>query len=660
MSGTAAASHAAAMAAFKATNNNKDQPKKASSLASLSALTAAASSSSASVPSLLTRNASSSSKIRKQIGKITIPTNNYNNNHNHNHNHTKIEESLGSPLTSPKTPDGMTIRRNKIGTSDISTSGYSDTDSLVSYFDYFSIPKAGEPKKNKHTAPQDMINNVKRSIEEKSTGKDPSQRRISASYEPKNMIQNLKESISSKASKSQISTPSSIMGAAKSNTAIHEVRERIESKRISTPLQKNDSSDAARTSYGNSPLPHEAWNGSSSSVATSFSDFDIQDSTILHDPPNQHIDDLTIKDDPTIKDDNKNSAIPIPPSPSAFARNFAVGSVDSLNQSLPSPRLNAVTSTHTDGSGEDVNKSKPKRRPPPGMSAEEIAPTSSYNDTDVDQAYSSSSYTYHNSTSDWTDGEWIKDNAFATSSASRIPLDSRNSTSSVYKTKANDSRLTVGDSGAESDYEYAKMGYQNQPVRMKSTMRKRDKRKDRKLLFNENKPWKNHQALTIITEQERKRYEGLWASNKGIYMNTIVTPLTGSNLCEADSREGSPVGGISLTAARLSSKYDSVNTTNDPNLHALESVDPNQLIHGLVVKRIWSRSRLPSETLQEIWDLVDFRKDGTLNKPEFLVGMWLVDQCLYGRKLPKKVDDIVWESLGYIGINVVVKRKGKR
>ena len=55
-----------------------------------------------------------------------------------------------------------------------------------------------------------------------------------------------------------------------------------------------------------------------------------------------------------------------------------------------------------------------------------------------------------------------------------------------------------------------------------------------------------------------------------------------------------------------------------------------------MVKRIWKRSRLPSDTLEKIWNLIDFRRDGTLNKNEFLVGMWLVDQCLYGRKLPKK------------------------
>jgi len=49
--------------------------------------------------------------------------------------------------------------------------------------------------------------------------------------------------------------------------------------------------------------------------------------------------------------------------------------------------------------------------------------------------------------------------------------------------------------------------------------------------------------------------------------------------------------------------------------------------------------------LEEIWDLVDVKRDGTLRKEEFVVGMWLVDQQLKGRKLPVKVTQSVWDSV---------------
>lgn len=203
------------------------------------------------------------------------------------------------------------------------------------------------------------------------------------------------------------------------------------------------------------------------------------------------------------------------------------------------------------------------------------------------------------------------------------------------------------------------ISHQNQPVQLKATMRKTNKRKERKL-FNENKPWKNHSDLSYITEQERKRYEGVWASNKGNYMSHVVTRLVGVDYDHSKATEtATEEEEASTKAARLSSKLDSANN-DQQNFHNLISAQPDQLIHGLVVKKIWSRSRLPKQTLETIWNLVDLRKDGTLNKPEFIVGMWIVDQCLYGRKLNKKVEDEVWESLGNIGVSVVLKKKGRR
>ncbi|KAF2643972.1 hypothetical protein P280DRAFT_466683 [Massarina eburnea CBS 473.64] len=119
-----------------------------------------------------------------------------------------------------------------------------------------------------------------------------------------------------------------------------------------------------------------------------------------------------------------------------------------------------------------------------------------------------------------------------------------------------------------------------------------------------------------VTERERKRYEGLWAANKGIL---IQSPTSTS------SRD-------------------------------LED-DPMYDVHNLVIKEIWMRSRLPDHDLEEVWDLVDGRGVGRLRREEFVVGMWLVDQRLKGRKIPAKVTESVWASVTGAGVKIKVGRK---
>lgn len=107
-----------------------------------------------------------------------------------------------------------------------------------------------------------------------------------------------------------------------------------------------------------------------------------------------------------------------------------------------------------------------------------------------------------------------------------------------------------------------------------------------------------------ITERERKRYEGVWAANRGLYLS-------------------------------------------DP---AAEDE-----VLNIVARDIWSRSRLPGHGLEEVWDLVDARGVGRLGREEFVVGLWLIDQVLKGRKLPTKVSESVWQSVKYAGIKVKLK-----
>lgn len=176
-------------------------------------------------------------------------------------------------------------------------------------------------------------------------------------------------------------------------------------------------------------------------------------------------------------------------------------------------------------------------------------------------------------------------------------------------------------------------------TQFKTTMRKEKKKK--KSTFNEDKPWKHHGDREYITEQERKRYDGLWVANKGLYMD-LVDPST-LNI----SQEPTEQNNTALKASIMSTKSE---------LPPLET----NLMLNLVVRDIWARSRLPPDSLRQIWDLVDTRGDGTLERKSFIIGMWLVDQCLYGRKLPKQLDESVWNSISQLGVNVIIKSKKPR
>ncbi|EEH22735.2 hypothetical protein PABG_04946 [Paracoccidioides brasiliensis Pb03] len=105
-----------------------------------------------------------------------------------------------------------------------------------------------------------------------------------------------------------------------------------------------------------------------------------------------------------------------------------------------------------------------------------------------------------------------------------------------------------------------------------------------------------------VTERERKRYEGVWAANKGLLINEI-------------RRQGS------------------------------SSPSPQDMVLNLVVRDIWTRSRLQLSILEHIWNLVSHENRRMLTRQEFVVGMWLIDQCLKGRKLPVKVSQSVWDSV---------------
>jgi hypothetical protein len=314
----------------------------------------------------------------------------------------------------------------------------------------------------------------------------------------------------------------------------------------------------------------------------------------------------------------------------------------------------------------------------------------------------------------------------------------------------------LNSSQTQSSYQQPSMS--TQQLVFKTTLRKNNDRKlgfgrnkKNKAEFNEDKPWKNHDHgyLNIIKSEEKKRYEGVFAANKSVYLDLDL------NLTNNSKKTGKSL-----------SKF----------VNAYTNID--QRIHGIIVSEIWLRSKLDNDTLSKIWYLVlDDRKrrwiklimngdeewlvdevdqlslldmelnenesdyhyseveetgndldnfndqindnsfnntddcleindiddekinqfnesyreqspsrsvihedtpkypsrprlesksqrhsyekrssildidrsyfdDGTLTCDEFVVGMWIIDQCLYGRKLPKIIPLTVWETIG--------------
>ena len=177
-----------------------------------------------------------------------------------------------------------------------------------------------------------------------------------------------------------------------------------------------------------------------------------------------------------------------------------------------------------------------------------------------------------------------------------------------------------------------------EPGKLRTTMRKepsssdtedeneRYKRKGKRVLgVGRKHPNKHHEGARkrwrdTITERERKRYEGVWAANRGLY----ISP-------DAQTKPKSP----------------------SPN-RMDESSEATWDVLSLVVRDIWMRSRLPEYVLEEVWALVDGRDIGRLRREEFVVGMWLIDQRLKGRKLPVKVSESVWGSVRGVGVRVKV------
>lgn len=131
--------------------------------------------------------------------------------------------------------------------------------------------------------------------------------------------------------------------------------------------------------------------------------------------------------------------------------------------------------------------------------------------------------------------------------------------------------------------------------------------------FMRKHPHKHHEGdrkrwRDKVTERERRRYEGVWAANRGLFVFWEEDPEFGG-----ESWKRAPEA---------------------------------DLVVNVVVRDVWERSHLPKDVLEEIWDLVATSEDAqALQRDQFVIGLWLIDQRLKGRKLPLRVSSDVWNSV---------------
>lgn len=556
------------------------------------------------------------------------------------------------------------------------------------------------PAASSASLPLNMIRSVKDSIEAKRHASEA--KRLAQENQSNDMLTKIRQSINDRTKK----IPNQAKVNERNMATINGIRESIELKRVTT--QANNSmivlDPGANSPYNFAPpdelrSPYETHSpnysySSFESVPLAYSNPDLNvdphdggpetPSIVIDSPFNSQYDFLSPREDSDADQDRRNTApIPIPPSLIAFARSAnSAGTADDAHSHLSSLKYQVEKEKNDD------KIKKPKRKPPPELGATPDLEGAFFSDSSSMNPGSSRSL--FDAGSNLTDNEnFSRDRMGSNDSDMSKPIKfpqypdlDTPSTKFKLRKRHGESNQNVGkltELGSESEIENTKAAapvsratapplvhQKLQPVQLKTTMRDSKKKKKDKKLFDVDKPWKNHGDLDRISEADRKRYEGVWASNRGSYVNFVVTRINGIDYGSGGGSEQKIIVDEedSMKAARLSAKQqaDTVLGANggyqSAEFHNLTNADISQLIHSSVVERIWERSRLPSETLRDIWELVDYRKDGTLNKPEFLVGMWLVDQCLYGRKLTKKVPASVWESLE--GIGVSVKKKGKR
>ncbi|KAF8985677.1 hypothetical protein BGZ46_002760 [Entomortierella lignicola] len=76
-----------------------------------------------------------------------------------------------------------------------------------------------------------------------------------------------------------------------------------------------------------------------------------------------------------------------------------------------------------------------------------------------------------------------------------------------------------------------------------------------------------------------------------------------------------------------------------------QSLTTEDYIEGAKVHAVYVRSRLDSKTLAQIWDMVDVDNSGRLNRAQFCMGLYLIDERLASGLIPLEVSDELWSLI---------------
>jgi hypothetical protein len=299
------------------------------------------------------------------------------------------------------------------------------------------------------------------------------------------------------------------------------------------------------------------------------------------------------------------------------------GNGDSPGEERPARPM----SKHSDSSNDSFVSASSGHSPEPGLSSRPRQPR-----WDPIPRRASSARNQHTTSSHPYGGETFRPpatrprNYAASSSNSTLPLSSL--ASAMVASSLATQRLTPSNTGAHSAVlsPPPPLPKRQKSPHLRETLRKplsksddEGERRRKKAQGGSSGKHKHHEGARRrwreeITLKERKRYEAVWASNRGLLLD------------------------------------------QDTSVNVYLSPEASEAVVNIVVRDIWKRSRLPPDELAEVWDLVDRGGKGMLSKQEFVVGMWLVDQRLRGRKIPAKVSGSVWDSAK--GVRVIAP-KGK-
>ncbi|KAF9139000.1 Increased rDNA silencing protein [Mortierella sp. GBA39] len=143
------------------------------------------------------------------------------------------------------------------------------------------------------------------------------------------------------------------------------------------------------------------------------------------------------------------------------------------------------------------------------------------------------------------------------------------------------------------------------------------------------KTWNEPASSTSILKDALSWHDNNHTGKKATSWNTRGTAIPPTRLPDVNATERV---GIARDARR---RYEEL----------FRFVCKGEYLEGAKVHAIYVRSRLDSPTLAQIWDLVDIDNAGRLNKAQFCMGLYLIDERLGTGLIPLEVSDELWVSV---------------